>query len=74
VIPVFGFHDREYHRLDEVRVHPESSGQDDQTTGSADESMMCTVGLRQVYGMLRKMIRQGTASLMKQPLAEKQES
>ncbi len=51
-IPIFGFHDWEYHRLGEVLVYPDSFGEDYQTTGSADENILGMVGLHQLRGVM----------------------
>jgi len=51
-IPIFGFHDWEYHRLGEVLVYPESFGDEYQTTGSADETTLGMVGLKQLRGVM----------------------
>src|SRR5208337_2527412 len=51
-IPVFGFHDWEYHRLGEVLVYPASFGDEYQTTGRADENILGMVGLRQIRGVM----------------------
>jgi MtfA peptidase len=51
-IPVFGFHDWEYHRLGEVLVYPQSFGEDYQTSGNADENTLGMVGLRQLRGVM----------------------
>lgn len=51
-IPVFGFHDWEYHRLGEVLIYPESFGEEYQTSGNADENILGMVGLRQIRGVM----------------------
>jgi MtfA peptidase len=51
-IPIFGFHDWEYHRLGEVLVYPDSFGEEYQTTGSSDENTLGMVGLRQLRGVM----------------------
>jgi Mlc titration factor MtfA (ptsG expression regulator) len=51
-IPIFGFHDWEYHRLGEVLVYPKSFGEDYQTTGNADENILGMVGLQQLRGVM----------------------
>ncbi len=51
-IPIFGFHDWEYHRLGEVLVYPRSFGKEYQTTGSPDENTLGMVGLRQLRGVM----------------------
>jgi Mlc titration factor MtfA (ptsG expression regulator) len=52
VIPIFGFHDWEYHRLGEVLVYPESFGEKYQTTGNADENILGMVGLKHLRGVM----------------------
>ena len=51
-IPIFGFHDWEYHRLGEVLVYPESFGEEYQTTGDADENILGMVGTNQLSGVM----------------------
>ena len=51
-IPIFGFHDWEYHRLGEVLVYPGSFGEKYQTTGSADENILGMVGLKHLSGVM----------------------
>src|SRR5208337_3717884 len=38
-IPIFGFHDWEYHRLGEVLVYPASFSEEYQTTGTTDKNI-----------------------------------
>jgi Mlc titration factor MtfA (ptsG expression regulator) len=52
VIPIFGFHDWEYHRLGEVLVYPGSFGETYQTSGSADENTLGMVGLEHLSGVM----------------------
>jgi len=55
IIPIFGFHDWEYHRLIEVLIYPESFGEKYQTTGNAYENilgMVGMVGLKQLSGVM----------------------
>ncbi len=52
VIPIFGFHDWEYHRLGEVLVYPNSFGEEYQTMGNADENILGMVGLKQIRGVM----------------------
>ena len=52
VIPIFGFHDWEYHRLGEVLVYPNSFGEDYQATGNADENILGMVGLKYLRGVM----------------------
>ncbi len=51
-IPIFGFHDWEYHRLGEVLVYPGSFGEKYQSTGSADENILGMVGLKHLSGVM----------------------
>jgi hypothetical protein len=51
-IPIFGFHDWEYHRLGEVLVYPDSFSEEYQTTGSTDENILGMVGLKQIRGVM----------------------
>jgi MtfA peptidase len=51
-IPIFGFHDWEYHRLGEVLVYPDSFGEEYQTTGNADENTLGMVGLKHLRGVM----------------------
>ena len=51
-IPIFGFHDWEYHRLGEVLVYPGSFGETYQTSGSADENTLGMVGLKNLSGVM----------------------
>ena len=52
VIPIFGFHDWEYHRLGEVLVYPNSFGDEYQTTGNADKNLLGMVGLEHLRGVM----------------------
>jgi Mlc titration factor MtfA (ptsG expression regulator) len=52
VIPIFGFHDWEYHRLGEVLVYPDSFGEDYQTTGNADRNILGMVGVQHLRGVM----------------------
>ena len=52
VIPIFGFHDWEYHRLGEVLVYPNSFGEKYQSTGNADENILGMVGLKHLRGVM----------------------
>ena len=52
VIPIFGFHDWEYHRLGEVLIYPGSFGEKYQTTGSADKNILGMVGLKHLSGVM----------------------
>lgn len=51
-IPIFGFHDWEYHRLGEVLVYPASFGEKYHTSGSADENTLGMVGLQHLRGVM----------------------
>ena len=51
-IPIFGFHDWEYHRLGEVLVYPDSFSEEYQTTGTADKDVLGMVGLKQIRGVM----------------------
>lgn len=51
-IPIFGFHDWEYHRLGEVLVYPGSFGEKYQSTESADENTLGMVGLKHLSGVM----------------------
>jgi len=52
VIPIFGFHDWEYHRLGEVLVYPNSFDEKYHATGSADEHTLGMVGLKHLRGVM----------------------
>jgi Mlc titration factor MtfA (ptsG expression regulator) len=51
-IPIFGFHDWEYHRLGEVLVYPGSFGEQYHSTGSAEQNILGMVGLQQLSGVM----------------------
>jgi Mlc titration factor MtfA (ptsG expression regulator) len=51
-IPIFGFHDWEYHRLGEVLIYPDSFGEKYQSTGSTDENILGMVGLKHLSGVM----------------------
>ena len=51
-IPIFGFHDWEYHRLGEVLVYPNAFDDAYQTTGDADQTILGMVGLKQLRGVM----------------------
>jgi len=51
-IPIFGFHDWEYHRLGEVLVYPNSFDEEYQTTGIADKNILGMVGLKSLRGVM----------------------
>ena len=52
VIPIFGFHDWEYHRLGEVLVYPDAFGEDFQTMKGADRNILGLVGLKHLSGVM----------------------
>jgi MtfA peptidase len=52
VIPIFGFHDWEYHRLGEVLIYPDSFGEEYQTSGDADKNILGMVGLKGLRGVM----------------------
>ncbi len=51
-IPVFGFHDWEYHRLGEVLIYPSSFDHDYQTRGKLDENILGMVGMGHLSGVM----------------------
>jgi Mlc titration factor MtfA (ptsG expression regulator) len=51
-IPIFGFHDWEYHPLGEVLVYPGSFSEKYQTSGGADENTLGMVGLQHLRGVM----------------------
>ena len=52
VIPIFGFHDWEYHRLGEVLIYPASFGKQYETKGQPDENILGMVGLKHLSGVM----------------------
>ncbi|WP_261353364.1 zinc-dependent peptidase [Telmatocola sphagniphila] len=52
IIPIFGLHDWEYHRLGEVLIYPESLSEKYQTTGNAYENILGMVGLKHLSGVM----------------------
>jgi Mlc titration factor MtfA (ptsG expression regulator) len=50
-IPIFGFHDWEYHRLGEVLIYPNAFGEQYQTTGT-DDDLLGMVGLNYLRGVM----------------------
>ncbi|MEQ1793850.1 MAG: zinc-dependent peptidase [Nitrospira sp.] len=52
VIPVFGFHDWEYHRLHEVLIYPDAFDDAYQTRGGSDEHILGMVGLHHLNGVM----------------------
>ena len=51
-IPIFGFHDWEYHRLGEVLVYPEPFGEEYQASKGDDAHTIGMVGLHQLRGVM----------------------
>lgn len=51
-MPIFGFHDWEYHRLGEVLVYPNSFGDDYQTNPSVEHNILGMVGVQQLRGVM----------------------
>ena len=52
VIPIFGFHDWEYHRLSEVLIYPDSFDDAYQSNGKADANILGMVGLHHMSGVM----------------------
>jgi|CXWL01.1.fsa_nt_gi Mlc titration factor MtfA (ptsG expression regulator) len=52
VIPIFGFHDWEYHRLSEVLIYPSAFDNAYQTNGEPDENILGMVGLQHLSGIM----------------------
>ncbi len=52
IIPVFGFHDWEYHRLSEVLIYPSSFDAAFQMNGKSDENILGMLGLQHLSGMM----------------------
>jgi Mlc titration factor MtfA (ptsG expression regulator) len=52
VIPIFGFHDWEYHRLREVLIYPDAFDDAYQSRGGSDETILGMVGLRHLSGVM----------------------
>jgi Mlc titration factor MtfA (ptsG expression regulator) len=52
VIPVFGFHDWDYHRLGEVLLYPASFDHDYRTQGGAGANILGMVGLKHLSGVM----------------------
>lgn len=52
VIPVFGFHDWEYHRLREVLIYPDAFDDAYQTRGGSNEHILGMVGLHHLSGVM----------------------
>lgn len=52
VIPIFGFHDWEYHRLHEVLIYPDAFDDAYQTRGGSNEHILGMVGLHHLSGVM----------------------
>jgi len=52
VIPIFGFHDWEYHRLHEVLIYPDAFDDAYQSRGGSDEHILGMVGLHHLSGVM----------------------
>ncbi|WP_455244466.1 zinc-dependent peptidase, partial [Petrachloros mirabilis] len=52
VIPIFGFHDWEYHRLREVLIYPDAFDDAYRSTGGRDEHILGMTGLRHLSGVM----------------------
>lgn len=52
VIPIFGFHDWDYHRLSEVLVYPTTFDQDYKIEGESDRNILGLAGRGQLSGLL----------------------
>jgi Mlc titration factor MtfA (ptsG expression regulator) len=52
VIPIFGFHDWEYHRLREVLIYPDAFDDAYQSRGRSDETILGMVGLHHLSGVM----------------------
>ncbi|MEK6532414.1 MAG: zinc-dependent peptidase, partial [Nitrospirota bacterium] len=52
VIPIFGFHDWEYHRLHEVLIYPDAFDDAYRTRGGSDEHILGMVGLHHLSGVM----------------------
>jgi Mlc titration factor MtfA (ptsG expression regulator) len=51
-IPIFGFHDWEYHRLREVLIYPDAFDDAYQSHGGSDETILGMVGLHHLSGVM----------------------
>ena len=51
-IPIFGFHDWEYHRLREVLIYPDAFDDAYQSRGGSDEHILGMVGLHHLSGVM----------------------
>jgi Mlc titration factor MtfA (ptsG expression regulator) len=52
VIPVFGFHDWDYHRLGEVLIYPSSFSEEFQARGGSDENLLGMSGRGHLRGIM----------------------
>ncbi len=52
VIPIFGFHDWEYHRLSEVLIYPDSFDNAYQSNGNSEATALGMVGLHHLSGVM----------------------
>ena len=52
VIPIFGFHDWDYHRLREVLIYPDAFDDDYQSAKGSDVAMLGMVGLHHLSGVM----------------------
>ncbi|WP_171473940.1 zinc-dependent peptidase [Frigoriglobus tundricola] len=52
IIPIFGFHDWEYHRLGEVLIYPGAFDQEYQTERAADANILGLTGLGHLRGVV----------------------
>ena len=52
VIPIFGFHDWEYHRLREVLIYPDAFDDAYRTSGGSNEQILGMVGLHHLSGVM----------------------
>jgi len=52
VIPIFGFHDWEYHRLREVLIYPDAFDDAYQSHGGSDDNILGMVGLHHLSGVM----------------------
>jgi Mlc titration factor MtfA (ptsG expression regulator) len=52
VIPIFGFHDWEYHRLGEVLVYPNAFGEKYELAADAEKNTLGLVGLQHLRGVM----------------------
>ncbi|MDO9120005.1 MAG: zinc-dependent peptidase [Nitrospira sp.] len=52
VIPIFGFHDWEYHRLHEVLIYPDAFDDAYRTSGGSEAHLLGMVGLHHLSGVM----------------------